>query len=291
MTPQAQVTALLCCALGEDVAPLTALQAGQLLRRMQDAGVTGLPRTVGAAELAALGFSAEFSARAAALLSRPDALRRYTARNAPLTVLAADEPGFPARLLRLGAQCPPVLFCRGDAALLQTRCIALVGSRNASPGALRFARRIGALCAAEGLTLVSGNAAGADRAAQDACLQGGGSVVSFVPDALCRHAQAERRLFVSEHGADVPFSAARALSRNRLIHALGAAAVVAACTPERGGSWSGARENLRRGLSRLCVPDDDSPGSLALLALGATPIPENVRSIGKYAVTELSIFD
>ena len=186
MTPQAQVTALLCCALGDAVSPLTAAQAKQVLLRLERAGVRDLPRTVSAAELAALGLPAELAARVAALLDRPDALRRYAARYAPLSILTQSEPEFPARLRRLGAECPPVLFCRGDAALLQTRCVALVGSRSIAGEALEFARRIGALCAEEGFTLVSGDAAGADRAAQDACLRRGGCVVSFVPDALCR---------------------------------------------------------------------------------------------------------
>lgn len=291
MTPQAQVTALLCCALGDAVSPLTASQAKQVLLRLERAGVRDLPRTVSAAELTALGFPAEFAARVAALLDRPDALRRYAARYAPLSILTQNEPEFPARLLRLGAECPPVLFCRGDTALLQTRCVALVGSRSIAGEALEFARRIGALCADEGFTLVSGDAAGADRAAQDACLRRGGRVVSFVPDALCRRPETARRLFVSDQGADVGFSAARALRRNHFIHALGEAAFVAACTPGAGGSWSGAQDNLRRGLSRLCVPDDDSPGSLALLALGATPVPTNIMSLENYCVTELSIFD
>ena len=57
MTPQAQVTALLCCALGDAVSPLTAAQAKQVLLRLERAGVRDLPRTVSAAELAA-GFDA-----------------------------------------------------------------------------------------------------------------------------------------------------------------------------------------------------------------------------------------
>ena len=96
---------------------------------------------------------------------------------------------------------------------------------------------------------------------------------------------------MSDQGADVGFSAARALRRNHFIHALGETAFVAACTQGAGGSWSGAQDNLRRGLSRLCVPDDDSPGSLALLADGATPVPTNMSSLADYCVTELSIFD
>ena len=39
MTPQAQVTALLCCALGDAVSPLTAAQAKQVLLRLERAGV------------------------------------------------------------------------------------------------------------------------------------------------------------------------------------------------------------------------------------------------------------
>lgn len=72
-----------------------------------------------------------------ALLDRTDTLHRYLEAAAAqgITVLTRLSDGFPAHLRRMGeTECPPALFCRGDTALLGTRCVALVGSRQLRAG-------------------------------------------------------------------------------------------------------------------------------------------------------------
>ena len=53
--------------------------------------------------------------------------------------------------------------------------------------------------------------------------------------------------------------AGNAMSRNRLIYALAQAAVVVASSPEKGGTRSGALENLKANWVPLLVRDDGSP--------------------------------
>lgn len=212
-------------------------------------------------------------------------------RRRGITALTRISEGFPQRLRLLGRDCPPALFCRGDRGLLETACVALVGARALSPRSRRFAQHIGRLAALEGYTLVSGGAAGADTAAQEACLAAGGRVIVFLPDELIRHAPRERVLFCSEEGERVAFSAARALRRNRLIHALGEKTFVAQCAAPSGGTWSGASENLRRGLSPVFILDEDSEGCRALVGLGALPVGETPASIRELRPLQLSIFD
>ena len=79
-------------------------------------------------------------------------------------------------------------------------------------------------------------------------------------------------LYAAEGGFELGFSAQRALSRNRLIHAMGEKTLVAQCRAGAGGTWDGTTENLRRGWSPVFVSDDGSEGTQALIARGAVPV-------------------
>ena len=75
-----------------------------------------------------------------------------------------------------------------------------------------------------------------------------------------------------EGGFELGFSAQRALSRNRLIHAMGEKTLVAQCRAGTGGTWDGTTENLRHGWSPVFVNSDGSEGAQALIARGAVPV-------------------
>ena len=79
-------------------------------------------------------------------------------------------------------------------------------------------------------------------------------------------------LLLSEEGFDLEFSAQRALSRNRCIHALGISAIAAQCSLQTGGTWDGSVKNLRFGWSPLCVFDDGSKSAHLLTEMGAAKI-------------------
>ena len=118
---------------------------------------------------------------------------------------------------------------------------------------------------------VSGGARGADQQAQEACLAAGGQVIAILA-APCPPPTDPNVLLCWEDSFDLPFSPARALSRNRIIHALGEKTLVAQVTLGSGGTWRGSEENLRRGWSPVFLFDDRSPGALALMERGATGI-------------------
>lgn len=286
---------LLCCKLGQPVRPLTNTEYQQLAACVSAKAPTranGDPGRISPQHLAALGCSEEMTQRVLSLLERPGVLEGYLAAEKDVcAVTRLDEARFPQRLRRLGSDCPAVLFCKGDPSLLRTRCIAAVGSRLLYERGRRFAQEVGRIAAREGFTLVSGNATGADTAAQEACLRAGGRVVSFVPDELTRYAARENVLYCSAGGYDLPFSAGRALSRNRLIHALGEKVFVAQCPGASGGTWAGTSENLRRGLSDVYVLNDGSEGAAALCELGAIPVEDALPPLSSLLSYQLSIFD
>ena len=103
-------------------------------------------------------------------------------------------------------------------------------------------------------------------------LAAGGKVICVVADELEKYPVKENMLFLSEDSFDLPFSAQRALSRNRCIHALGMTAIAAQCSLKTGGTWDGSVKNLRFGWSSLCVFDDGSESMELLTEMGAEKI-------------------
>lgn len=159
------------------------------------------------------------------------------------------------------APAEPVYQCR--------RLAAVIHSLGAA-----FAAQAGRLAAQEGYTLCSGDAMGADRTAQEACLQNGGSALVFPATELVYCPVREHVLYAAEGGFELGFSAQRALSRNRLIHAMGEKTLVAQTSCGKGGTWSGSLDNLQHEYSPLFVFDDGSDGAAALCTRGATPVRE-----------------
>ncbi len=256
---------------------LSLAQARELSRRARAAGIGEEDpfRDVTVKDVRRLGYSEYEAGHIVSLLGRERQLDGYllAAEKADVAVITRLDARFPQRLReQLGARCPAALFCRGDLRLLQRPCISVVGSRHlASPGA-QFAAQAGRLAAREGFTLCSGDAMGADRTAQEACLRCGGSVLIFPATELVYCPARENVLYAAEGGFELGFSAQRALGRNRFIHAMGEKTLVAQTGFGKGGTWSGSLDNLQHEYSPLFVFDDGSEGARALCARGATPV-------------------
>lgn len=291
MRPAESALLLLRCALGRAVTPLSESEFQTLARtlsaRCPNAAANELTRET----LCSLGYGQTDAARIIRLLDDPDAVERYLAARGDVAVLTRISDGFPPRLRLLGTHCPPALFCRGDLSLLARPAVALVGSRRLSENNRRFAQHIGRLAAQEGRVLISGGAAGADTAAQEACLEAGGSVICFVPDALHRHRAHPRILYCGDEGYETEFTAARALRRNHYIHTAATLSFVAQCEHGKGGTWSGATDALRRGLTPVFAFADGSNSTAALCAHGAVPVGLQIASFDNLSPSALSIFD
>ena len=278
MTGAQQGFLLLTQRLGDPLAkPLTPAQFRELSRLARLMDRPSEDRPLRQDDLMACGCDRAFSKRIISLLDREEALNWYIGQAekagcVPVTCFSGD---YPARLDRsLGADAPAVLWAKGDLSLLSKPGISLVGSRELRPENHRFAQQLGTMAAQLGLVLVSGNARGADRTAQESCLEAGGCVVSVVADRLEEHICRERVLYLSEDGFDASFSSHRALRRNRIIHSLNEKTVVAQCTYEKGGTWDGTVKNLRQGWSQVYCFWDGSAAAKALCDLGAYPVVE-----------------
>ena len=267
---------LLCCHLGNpERRPLTVAQFRKLSRRVREAEKAPGDRELALSDLTRLGYGKPEAEQILSLFSEEELLDRYLhkAERTGCTPLTPLSPGYPRRLWEaLGDDAPACLWARGDLTLLQEPGIALVGSRDLHPKNREFARQAGLEAAKQGLVLISGNARGSDRTAQEAALAANGKVISILADRLTGHEPRKNLLYLSEEGFDLEFSAQRALSRNRCIHALGQAAIAAQCSLRTGGTWDGSVKNLRFGWSPLYVFDDGSESADLLTEMGAVKI-------------------
>lgn len=255
--------------------PLTVAQFRVLLSRVQSMKRLDGDRELTAEDLREIGYSQEAAEQILRLLSRQEELDYYVnqAARSDCYPITRGSPLYPAALReRLGTDCPGCLWAKGDCGLLSRPMIALVGSRDLCEANRAFAEEAGRQAALQGYVLLSGNARGADRTAQDSCLASGGQVVSIVADRLSKCKDRPGVLYLSEDSFDFPFSAIRALSRNRLIHAMGEAVLIAQCTHGKGGTWSGTVQNLRHDWTPVFCFSDGSKATAALAEMGASLI-------------------
>lgn len=202
--------------------------------------------------------------------------------SAPLgRMLSPSDADYPASLHRL-ARPPRRLHVDGSLEGLD-RAIAIVGTRRATPAALRFTRALARALADEGWLIVSGGAEGVDREAHEGALDAPeGRTLAVLPTALASpyptaHAAlfaeiATRGARLTEHTTRATTRPAHFLERNRIIAALSRAVVVVQA-PWRSGALRTAADARTLGLPVLAVPwspdEPEAAGSLELLASGA----------------------
>ena len=273
---------------------LTTAQLRQLAQRVRDSQKPDADRPLQPKDLIRLGYGQKEAERILELLNQDALLGLYLRQceKAGCGVLTRLSRQYPQRLRsKLWPDAPAGLWYKGDLSLLEKPMVALVGSRNILAPNAEFARQAGIQAAAQGFVLVSGNARGADRIAQDACLEAGGSVVSVLADSLTDHPAAAKVLFLSEDGFNMGFSTPRALQRNRIIHALPQLVLVAQCAAKTGGTWDGTMRNLKQRWSNVACFDDGSEGAALLEQAGACLIgTEQLQDLSLLATPDASLF-
>jgi DNA processing protein len=198
------------------------------------------------------------------------------------TYLFAGRPGYPL-LLEEAEGAPPVLMTAGDIGLFARPTVAMVGARNASAAAVRFARQLAAELGGLGFVVVSGLARGIDTAAHRGALANGtiGVVASgldiFYPpenEPLQREMQAQG-LVVTEQPPGTEPHARHFPARNRIIAGLSLGTLVVEAAP-KSGSLITARIAADYGREVMAVPgsplDPRAQGCNQLIRDGATLI-------------------
>ena len=217
-------------------------------------------------------------------------------------VLTVADERYPTRLHeRLGAAAPPVLYCAGDAALVGSDGIGIVGSHQAGPDDSAVTVEVAHRIAQAGLALVCGGAAGLDSTAMTAAYDSGGTTVAVLADSLERaigrrdHRAAVREgraLLCTPYRPDAELSAWNAMGRSKIVYGLSRVTLVVTTAQGEGGTWAGATEALNRRFGRVAVWSGAGagPGNAALVAAGGVPIErlEQLIDAGDVRATERS---
>jgi DNA processing protein len=194
--------------------------------------------------------------------------------------LFLDDPDYPGLLAEID-NAPPALTLKGNIALLQQTTVSIVGARNASAAACRFARQIAADLGQMGVIVASGLARGIDTAAHVGSIDrgtvaviAGGIDIAYPPENLALQDQiAERGLLIAEQPPGTEPRARHFPYRNRIIAGLATGTVVIEAAP-RSGSLITARLAGEAGREVMAVPgsplDPRSQGCNQLIREGAT---------------------
>ncbi|MBC2777521.1 DNA-processing protein DprA [Parasphingopyxis marina] len=270
------------------------------MAEMGDAAKLRLARSRNIGPVAYAQLMMRFGSAEAALDAIPDLARRGGGRAPKLADMDAIEAEM-ANVARLGARylflgdsgypaalaeiptAPPALIIRGEAALLQKPIIAMVGARNASAAARRFARDLAFRLGAEGYVVVSGLARGIDTAAHTGSLESGtiaviagGTDIFYPPEnEELQVAISERGLLIAEQPPGSEPKARHFPYRNRIIAGLGRGTVVVEAAP-KSGSLITARQANEFGRDVMAVPgsplDPRAQGCNQLIRDGAALI-------------------
>ncbi len=189
-----------------------------------------------------------------------NALRwQETPENHIVTLADADYP----RALLDAPDPPPLLYLKGQRALLARRAIAIVGSRNATAQGIANAESFAAALSRAGLCIVSGQALGIDTAAHLGGLAGAGSTIAVIGTGAdivyparnrdLAHRIAASGLIVSEFPLGTPANAANFPRRNRIISGLSQGVVVIEAAL-RSGSLITARLAGEQGRDVFALP-------------------------------------
>ena len=181
-------------------------------------------------------------------------IERWQAR--AIWVVSRADAEYPRRLkARLREDAPAVLYGCGDMALLETGGLAVVGSRHVDDALIDYTMDVGRLAARSGRTLVSGGAKGIDQAAMRGALEGGGKVCGVLADSLektsMNRGHRNRLLdgqlaLISPYDPNAGFNVGNAMQRNKLIYALADISLVVSSDLNKGGTWTGAVEQLEK---------------------------------------------
>lgn len=211
-------------------------------------------------------------------------IERWQAR--AIWVVSRADAEYPRRLkVRLREDAPAVIYGCGDMALLESGGLAVVGSRHVDDSLIDYTMAVGRLAARAGRTLVSGGAKGIDQAAMRGALEAGGKVSGVLADSLEKTTMnREHRnllldgqlVLISPYDPSAGFNVGNAMQRNKLIYALADASLVVSSDLNKGGTWTGAVEQLDK-LKFVPVyvrsTGGSSPGLDALRSKGALPWP------------------
>jgi DNA processing protein len=177
-------------------------------------------------------------------------------------IVCYDDSAYPS-LLKQTSNYPALLYCSGDIDLLSNPQIAIVGSRNCTPGGSKTAQDFAAYLSRSGITITSGMAIGIDTHAHIGALTGVGKTIAVTGTGLDKIYPAKNRqlaydihasgLLVTEFPLGTSPRSENFPRRNRIISGLSVATLVVEAA-RRSGSLITAHQAVEQGREVFAIP-------------------------------------
>lgn len=185
---------------------------------------------------------------------------------------------------------PIVIYTKGNKSLLQEPSIAIVGSRKADNASLAFTDNVAKKGVSENKVIVSGFAKGVDRQALDSAIEANGKSIIVLPQGITTFSSGFKQYFkhiangnvlvMSTFAPKAPWSVELAMARNPIIYGM-ATEIYVAQSDEKGGTWSGVIDGLRKNRTiYVRFPEkDETNANLRLIQKGALAVDINGKGI------------
>lgn len=198
------------------------------------------------------------------------------------------------------AHAPALLYVKGNKKIMHEKSIAIVGSRSATDKSLEFTDNIAKLASKEYKVVVSGFAKGVDKQALDSAIIYKGQSIIVLPQGIMTFGSGFKKYYKQLVDGDVlvlstffpktPWKVELAMARNPIIYGL-ADEIYVAESAEKGGTWSGVVDGLRKNRKiyvRMPEPNENTANNL-LITKGAIAVDFNGIPIKDYKPVESTV--
>lgn len=178
---------------------------------------------------------------------------------------------------------PPVIYTKGNKSIMKEQSVAIVGSRKADKVSLDFTDNVAKKASKDDKVIVSGFAKGVDKKALDSALKYKGQSIIVLPQGISTFNSGFKKYYKQIIDGDVmvlstfypkaSWSVGLAMARNPIIYGL-ATEIFVAESSNKGGTWSGVVDGLRKGRKIFVRKPDfnEKNANLQLIQKGAVPV-------------------
>ncbi|OOB78805.1 MAG: hypothetical protein BEN18_06030 [Epulopiscium sp. Nuni2H_MBin001] len=199
-----------------------------------------------------------------------------------IKVTNPSQEDYPAKLKNtLKTEHPKIIYYTGNVNLLEKNSIAVVGSRDVDDKGVAFTKQLAECAVNLDYVIVSGAARGVDSEAQQRALQCHGKVIVFLGTGISSYIKIKKHkdqitagnlLVMSAVPCNMGYHVWNLLGRNKYLYGLSQGGFVVASDYGKGGTWSGAMENLTNNWVKTYVWDNALKGNAKLIEHGAIPV-------------------
>lgn len=214
-----------------------------------------------------------------------------------MDTIAIDNDKYSDLLKQIGKQAPKQLYCKGNADLFKSDCLAVVGSRRMTIYGRQITEKLVGQISANGITIVSGFMYGVDATAHKTAVESGGSkTIAVMPCGIDRvHPEYQVKLYndilesggliISEYEGDAQPGYWTYPARNRIVAGLSKAVLVIEAG-EKSGSLITANLAIKFNRKLFAVPgfitSVNSFGTNGLIKQGKAEMVISAKDILKY---------